>query len=51
LESISDLARHWEADLTVPVRTALDQRDTLRQEIADYRTHFGLQEPQSQVVG
>jgi len=51
LESISDLARHWEADLTVPVKTALNRRDTLRQEIVDYRTHFILQEPQARVVG
>jgi hypothetical protein len=51
LERMSDLARHWEADLTVPVKAALGKRETMRQEIADYKTRLGLHEPEARVSG
>ena len=51
LERMSDLARHWEADLTVPVKTALGKRESMRQEIANYKTHLGLRDPEARVSG
>lgn len=41
----SELARRWESDLTVPAKAAINRRDAIRQEIADYRSQHRLQEP------
>lgn len=51
LEQISNLARHWEADLTVPVKAALGKRESMRQEIANYKTRSRLREPEMQASG
>jgi hypothetical protein len=49
---IQDLARRWEADMNAPTQVALNKRAAIRQEIADYKVHLGLQEPQNnQAVG
>jgi len=45
LKQLGDLARQWEADLSVPARAAMNKRDTIRQEIANYKTQVSLQEP------
>lgn len=50
LVKLSDLAHGWEADLTVPTKAALSQREAIRQEIADYKARFSLREPQNNKV-
>jgi hypothetical protein len=45
LKQLGDLARRWEADFSVPAQAAMNKRDTIRQEIADYKTQVRLQEP------
>jgi len=44
------LVQHWEADLTGPTQIAMDKREGIRQEIADYKLRNRLQPPQSNVV-
>ena len=41
----SQLARQWEADLVTPAKAAFGQREAVRQEIANYKARFALQEP------
>jgi hypothetical protein len=42
LNDIEVLADHWEKDFTQPVQNALDQRQTIRKQIAQYRKDNGL---------
>ncbi len=44
------VVQHWEADLTGPTQIAMDKRESIRQEIADYKLHNRLQPPQSNAV-
>ena len=44
------LVQHWEADLTGPTQIAMDKREGIRQEIADYKLRNRLQPPQSNAV-
>jgi hypothetical protein len=46
LGKVSDVIRSWEPELVAPTQSALDRRAAIRQEIAEYKAHFGLHEPQ-----
>jgi hypothetical protein len=46
LGRVSELIRRWEPELVAPAQSALDRREAIRSEIAEYRVHFGLHEPQ-----
>ena len=46
LGRVSELIRRWEPELVAPTKAALDQREGVRREIAEYRVRFGLHEPQ-----
>ena len=48
--NLSELLRRWDADLSAPAKNVLSQRETVRQEIADYRTRYQLQAPRSDMV-
>jgi hypothetical protein len=47
---LGELLRHWEGDLSMPVKTALGKREAVRQEIADYKAHYRLESPPSSMV-
>jgi hypothetical protein len=46
LGRVSELIRRWEPELVAPTQSALDGREAVRREIAEYRVRFGLHEPQ-----
>jgi hypothetical protein len=46
LGKVSEVIRSWEPQLVAPTQAALDRREAIRKEIAEYKTHFGLHEPQ-----
>ena len=46
LGRVSELIRRWEPELVAPTRAALDRREGVRGEIAEYKVRFGLHEPQ-----
>jgi len=43
---VSELIRRWEPELVAPTKVALDRREGVRREIAQYKVRFGLHEPQ-----
>lgn len=47
---LSELLRHWDTDLSTPVKSALSQRDTVRQEIADYKARYQLKPPRTYMI-
>ncbi len=47
---LSELLRHWDADLSTPTKNVLNQRDVIRQEIADYKALYRLQPPSPNTV-
>jgi hypothetical protein len=47
---LGELLRHWDGDLSTPTKNVLDQRETIRQEITDYKAHYQLQSPSSTIV-
>ena len=46
LGKVSEVIRSWEPELVAPTQAALDRREAVRKEIAEYKTRFGLHEPQ-----
>jgi hypothetical protein len=46
LGRVSELVRRWGPELVAPTQSALDRRDAIRREIAEYKVRFGLHEPQ-----
>jgi hypothetical protein len=46
LGRVSELIRRWEPELVSPTQSALDRREAIRREIAEYKVRFGLHEPQ-----
>ena len=47
---LSELLRQWDTDLSTPTKNVMSQRETIRQEIADYKALYRLQPPQSTLV-
>jgi hypothetical protein len=47
---LGELLRHWEGDLSTPVKTALGQREAIYKEIADYRARYRLESPPPDVI-
>jgi len=46
LGRVSELVRRWGPELVAPTQSALDRREAIRREIAEYKVRFGLHEPQ-----
>ena len=46
LGRVSELLRRWGPELVAPTQSALDRREAIRREIAEYKVHFGLHQPQ-----
>ena len=46
LGRVSELMRRWGPELVAPTQSALDRREAIRREIAEYKVRFGLHEPQ-----
>ena len=47
---LSELLRHWDADLSTPTKNVMSQREAIRHEITDYKARYPLQSPQSTMV-
>ena len=46
LGRVSELMRRWGPELVAPTQSALDRREAIRREIAEYKVRFGLHQPQ-----
>jgi hypothetical protein len=46
LGRVAELIRRWGPELVAPTQSALDRRETIRREIAEYKVRFGLHQPQ-----
>jgi hypothetical protein len=42
LDDVDQMLAHWESDVATPVQAALDQRDTTRKQIVDYKSQHNL---------